>query len=81
VRAIATFRVAREAEFSFVSELQNASIRAGRPYSGYEPERREIRLVDVLDEAVRRLASELANEMLEARAAEREAFVRGDGTA
>jgi hypothetical protein len=35
----------------------------------------------MLDEAVRRLASELANEAMEARAAEREAFVRGDGTA
>ena len=79
VQAVAAFRAAKVSEWTFVSEMQNASIRLGRPYSPYEPERREIALVDMLDQGTRNLASRLSAEAEEAHAAEREAHL--DGTA
>ncbi len=78
VVAIAEYRARREIGWNYVSQIQNAQQRLGRPSSSYTPEMREIALVDLLDHAVRELSAEYANEALETRAAEREAFIAGE---
>ena len=78
VVAIARYRSSKETEWGYVSEIQNASMRLGRPYSPYEPERREISVIDMVNQATRNLASRLSAEAEEAHAAEREAYLNGD---
>ncbi len=78
VRAIAAFRAAKAAEWSYLSTIANAQTRLGLEVRTFSPELREVAVASMIDQAVRNVASRLSAEAEEAHAAERDAWLSGD---